>query len=117
MKTDATIYTKEHSAVLDRMRAEGRSWGRSDLAADEKEAVDAWCRKHDHEMKHYDKNVIVCPHCLDEDHEVFDYPSGLSQDGDETETECVACGKPFTVSLNVSYTYTTRVPDEEDDIA
>jgi transcription elongation factor Elf1 len=50
---------------------------------------------------------ITCPHCLEIDFEHCEYPRSLNHDGDEAVTKCGECGKEFTVTLCVEYTFQT----------
>lgn len=48
---------------------------------------------------------VVCPHC---GYEMSDsWELELEHDGDEMEVDCVDCGEPFIVSINIKITYST----------
>ena len=56
-------------------------------------------------------DYITCPKCGYVDQEVCEYPRELDRDGDTTSVDCSECGADFTVSLCVSYNYTTRLAE------
>jgi len=51
---------------------------------------------------------ITCPFCGDQDVDFTDYPRELEHDGDSTTYECGSCEKNFTVTLSVSYSYSSK---------
>ena len=56
---------------------------------------------------------ITCPYCGEADEETSEYPHSLRFDGDTTKCECPYCHKSFTVTLGVTYDYTsTPLPVE-----
>jgi hypothetical protein len=48
---------------------------------------------------------VTCPHCLEIDEDRCDFPSSLRHDGDKAELDCQECGKTFTVTMCVEYTF------------
>lgn len=54
----------------------------------------------------------VCPHCAAKMLDPWDLD--LDED-DDTEVECGACEKPYTVTKLVRITYTTAATDDEGD--
>lgn len=57
---------------------------------------------------------IQCPHCNAVDEESCDYPATLRHDGDTTKMDCAFCGGPFTVTLSVTYEFSTALPAADD---
>jgi uncharacterized Zn finger protein len=58
--------------------------------------------------------VLECPHCgADDDMGEFDYT--LDQDS-STQVRCKACGKAFSISVQVEVQYFTCKEDEEEDV-
>lgn len=54
------------------------------------------------------RGFIRCPHCLETDHEMTEYPSALQNDGDSAQMDCSYCGKSFTVRMCVTYEFATK---------
>ena len=52
--------------------------------------------------------VPVCPNCGEEMHDWWDGLDALKRDGDDDETDCGSCEKPFKIVMHVSTTFTTR---------
>ncbi len=50
----------------------------------------------------------VCPYCGEVWTDAWEL--NLCRDDQSTVTECYGCEREFSVTLNVSYTYTTRKP-------
>lgn len=65
-----------------------------------------------------DRDAITCPFCGHEREEWWDVMGGGSElsDGEEIEVDCCECDRAFSVTLHVSYSFTTKpVEAEEDD--
>ena len=58
--------------------------------------------KYDDEI--YSTNSIVCPYCKYEDMDLCDYEFTNEECID---TDCLSCNKKFTVSQEISYSYTS----------
>lgn len=52
------------------------------------------------EIEHEHTEEVVCPHCGYKHEEYWEFENG--------DYDCAECGKWFTVSRNVSVTFTTR---------
>ena len=57
-------------------------------------------------------DFIICPYCNSTHPDMCDYPEGLASGGEE-EMNCWECGKLFTVTCEVSYTFYANEKKEE----
>lgn len=68
----------------------------------------------ENDMSFSGADEICCPYCNTPQYSLDDADLSYEQDA-EHEIECqhFDCGKKFTLSTNVSYSWNTQVPDEE----
>ena len=65
-----------------------------------------------YDLKYWNNSFIVCPYCDYVDEESCDYPEALDGDYATTTMDCASCAKEFSVTLKISYTYTTKRLEE-----
>ena len=57
------------------------------------------------EIDHRYTDEVVCPYCGYKHHNSYEY---FGDSDDDTNLECVECGKEFIASRNVTVDYSTR---------
>jgi DNA-directed RNA polymerase subunit RPC12/RpoP len=65
-----------------------------------------WINDNAHEYE----NHIICPYC---DYNYDDYDSYACWDGDDSEVECLACGKTFSLKVRQIIEFSTYKSAEE----